>query len=182
MGSIAGVQCNTDKTLNFFLDGVCLCIKLPPSLRMPKVLYGVVDLYGQCTAIELLPMDHSSLSSSRLLFEVDEENIRPVLEDLSRKEESVRRIKSRNSERHAETTTQQVLPMVSSPLNPYDTTTPLVPQQYSQAVPSLPVSGSIVPRQILPASGQPMCMYRELCLGFLKDKLVIKGTIDFITA
>ena len=173
MGNIAGVQCNTDRTLSFFLDGTCLRIKLPPSLRMPKVLHGVIDLYGQCTAIELVLIDHSSsLSSSRFSFEIDEENVRPVLEELARKEESSRRIKNKHSHGHTsgtETFTQQVLPVVSSPLNPYDTTTQLLPPQFSQAVPTLPVS--------LPAYVQPKCEYRELCLGFLKNKVVIKGVL-----
>lgn len=180
VGSTAGVRCNSDGTLYFFLDITRLQIKLPPSLKMPQVLYGVIDLYGQCTAVELLPLDRSPISSSlKLSFEVDVDGVQPVLEELARKKESKRRTSSRDSERDT-VTTQQLLPSIDSPLNSHDITPQPVSQQYSQAVPSL--SEGVVSRHRPPVYGQSICPYRELCQRFLNNQVMIKGIVHCISS
>lgn len=52
-GDTVGLLCKCSGTLHFFLNGAHIA-KLP--CTVPKGVYGVVDLYGQCVKVTLKPL------------------------------------------------------------------------------------------------------------------------------
>ena len=89
-GRTVGIMCRShDRTLHFIIDHTHVEIKLPKgdNVRLPSKRYAIVDLYGQHSAVELLPLQdvNDDLKAADLSISISKEELGHVKKDLERK-------------------------------------------------------------------------------------------------
>lgn len=79
VGETVGILCKSrDRTLHFFINDTHLEVKLPKGdVRLPSTRYAVVDLYGQCCAVELKPLQElgGSQDAANISISIEKEQL-----------------------------------------------------------------------------------------------------------
>ncbi len=176
-------------TLNHNESLTPLLIKLPSSLCPLPPMYGVIDLYGKCNRATLLEKE---IKEEQLpeIFEVLEEDVRHVHEELKRKEIKIEYSQKLNPDEYSQqlpdpvsdvsrvpNTFQQILPSGNASTQLINHPTPS--EEASQRIPCVSTRAH-APRPC--SSG-----YLELCRRFLKHislnntdhkTVQLKGTVS----
>ena len=83
-GDTIGVLCKScDRTLHFYISSTHLEIKLPDGdMRLPSSRYAVVDMYGQCCAVEFRGLEDDRMimddSDSVVRIQIEKEQLTHV--------------------------------------------------------------------------------------------------------
>ena len=89
---VIGILCKScDRTLHFYISSTHLEIKLPDGdLRLPSSRYAVVDMYGQCCAIELRSLEdvRTDGSDGVIRVQIDKEQLTHVKRHLKNSKKS----------------------------------------------------------------------------------------------
>ena len=184
-----GVLCKScDRTLHFYISSTHLEVKLPDGdMRLPSSRYAVVDMYGQCCAVEFRGLEdvQTDDSDSVIRVQIDKEQLTHVKRHIKNK-------KAKHQEEQQQPTgempvTGQVPPDAGSEgdfqqqIEPEKIGNSCLEDRESGRVsahsPLTLASQSPPSAQQQPCDGArnyPDCAYYKLCQGFL-ERLSIPG-------
>lgn len=88
-GDTVGILCrSSDRTLHFYISSTHLVVKLPDgNMRLPSKRYAVVDMYGQCCAVEFRGLEDVSADDGdgMITVQIDKDELTHLKQQLLKK-------------------------------------------------------------------------------------------------
>ena len=191
-----GILCRScDRTLHFYIGSTHLEVKLPDGdMRLPTSRYAVVDMYGQCSAVEFRGLENvcrdQNYSDNVIRVQIDKEQLTHVKRHLKNSKKSatkhqqeqhavreVTRVNEQDSLRLvAEGDTQQQVERGTG-LESLETGVRSAhnPTRLSCAIPTARGQCDVAAYSCVD------CAYYKLCRGFL-DRLLVPGIYMWVAA